>query len=252
MPYRVALCSEFPNDNPSLHEGALFLCSEIGAAASCELALPDGVTNHVIAMAEPMDFGGGGVADGAVELEEDVVIVEVVEDFTFEDDFEDQVSVTSLEEETTVHDTASESRELTTEATHDVFDTFVGVLEQVATASGADARAVECLHALLGQSRLEGIAPDDSITEALVAGALVVRTDRGLVRAPAFTAMVLAWQGILRGESEDFGPCGAASLDEWSANLVARVLGLASKVEGIRRELRRRGVAAFGFVAEAA
>jgi hypothetical protein len=30
------------------------------------------------------------------------------------------------------------------------------------------------------------------------------------------------------------------------------VLGIASRTEGIRRELRRRGVAAFGFLADAA
>jgi hypothetical protein len=252
MPYRVAPCSEFPNDNPSLHEGAIWRCAEIGAGASCEVRLPDGVPSQVIAMAEPMEFGNADVADGAVELEEDVGAVEVVEDFTFEDDLEEQVPTISFEEETREHSTAGESQELTTETTLDVFETFVGVLEEVATASGGDARAVACLHALLGQSRLEGVALDDSVTEALVADALVVRTDRGLVRAPAFTALVLAWRGILRGESEDFAPCGAATLDEWSANLVARVLGLASRAEGIRRELRRRGVAAFGFVAEAA
>jgi hypothetical protein len=93
---------------------------------------------------------------------------------------------------------------------------------------------------------------EESATEALLAGALVEHTDRGLTRAPGFTSLVLAWQGILRGESEDFGPCGAASLDEWAANVVARVLGTSSRTEGIRRELRRRGVAAFGFIADAA
>jgi hypothetical protein len=244
MLYRIALCSEFPNDNPSLHEGAIWRCTEIGASASCEVPLPNEIPSQVIAMAEPIEFGNADVADGAVELEEDVGTVEVAEDFTFEDDFE--------AEETRGHSTAGESQELTTETTLDMFETFVGVLEEVVIASGGDTRAVACLHALLGQSRLEGVAVDDSVTEALVAGALVVRTDRGLVRAPTFTALVLAWQGILRGESEDFGPCGAATLDEWSANLVARVLGLASRAEGIRRELRRRGVAAFGFLAEAA
>jgi hypothetical protein len=61
---------------------------------------------------------------------------------------------------------------------------------------------------------------------------------------------VLAWQGILRGESEDFGALGP--LDEWAADVVARVVGNPARADGIRRELRRRGVAAFGVVADAA
>ena len=58
-----------------------------------------------------------------------------------------------------------------------------------------------------------------------------------------------AWRGILRGESEDYEACGSTTLDEWAASLVARVVGGAPRADGIRRELRRRGVAAFGLVA---
>jgi hypothetical protein len=58
-----------------------------------------------------------------------------------------------------------------------------------------------------------------------------------------------AWRGILRGESEDYDACGAATLDEWAADVVSRVVGGAGRSDGIRRELRRRGVAAFGLVA---
>jgi hypothetical protein len=227
MPYRVAPCAEFPNDNPSLHEGAIWLCAEIGADASCELRAPE---------------------EGVALVE----VVEVVEDLAFDDAFEEQVAVPSDEDRAPEELGGSEGREAEPEQVPDAFETFVGVLADVATDSGADAGTVACLCALLGQSRLEGIVPDERVTEALVAGALVVRTDRGLMRAPGFTSVVVAWKGILRGESEDFEPCGAATLDEWSANLVARVLGLASRSEGIRRALRLRGVAAFGFVANAA
>jgi hypothetical protein len=59
-------------------------------------------------------------------------------------------------------------------------------------------------------------------------------------------------QGVLRGESDDFGACGAAMLDEWCASTLARAMGDASRAEGLRRELRRRGVASFGIVADAA
>ena len=62
---------------------------------------------------------------------------------------------------------------------------------------------------------------------------------------------MVAWQGILRGESEDFSLCGG-TLDEWTANVLARLLGNAGRADGIRRELRRRGIAAFGLVSAAA
>jgi hypothetical protein len=83
-----------------------------------------------------------------------------------------------------------------------------------------------------------------------VAGQVLVRDAGGLARTSAFTSQVLAWQGILRGESEDFGPLGP--LDEWTADVVARVVGNPGRADGIRQELRRRGVAAFGMVTDAA
>lgn len=250
MLYRVSPCAEFPNDNPSLHEGAIWICAEIGADISCELPVSRGARQEDVATDEDVELRETGVAEVEAEPAEEAGVIEVVEDFAFEDAFEEHGPVTSSEEETVEAAMAHDGPETTPGP--DAFEAFAGVLEDVATASGADAPAVACLRALLGQSRLEGIVPEESTTDALVAGALVVRTDRGLVRAPAFTSLVVAWQGILRGESDDFGPCGAPTLDEWSANLVARVLGLASRSEGIRRELRRRGVAAFGFVADAA
>jgi hypothetical protein len=94
--------------------------------------------------------------------------------------------------------------------------------------------------------------------EALLAGKVLVRESRGLARTSGFSRQVLAWQGILRGESEDFGVPGYGALeplgplDEWSADIVARVVGNPARADGIRRELRRRGVAAFGLVADAA
>ena len=57
-----------------------------------------------------------------------------------------------------------------------------------------------------------------------------------------------AWRSILLGTSDDFGACGAAMLDEWAADLVARLLGAPSRATALRRDLRSRGVAAFGLV----
>jgi hypothetical protein len=107
----------------------------------------------------------------------------------------------------------------------DPFACFVGALTEVALSFGADPEGVHRLRALLGQARVDGVVADPG---------------------------ALAWQGILRGESEDFGPCGAATLDEWASSVVARVVAGGGRAEAIRRELRSRGVAAFGFMAAAA
>jgi hypothetical protein len=113
----------------------------------------------------------------------------------------------------------------------DPFAMLVAVLEDVARASGADDAMLATLACLLGRTRLDATAPDTHAT---------------------LRAQALAWQGILRGESEDFGACGTAMLDEWSAALIAGVLGQDARADGLKRELRRRGVAAFGLVEQAA
>jgi hypothetical protein len=56
-----------------------------------------------------------------------------------------------------------------------------------------------------------------------------------------------AWRAILNGESEDFSLC-AVPLDEWASLVLARVLSAPHKAASLRRELRSRGVAAFGLV----
>ncbi len=113
----------------------------------------------------------------------------------------------------------------------DPFAMLVAVLEDVARVAGADDSMLATLACLLGRARLDASAPET----------------HGTLRAQA-----LAWQGILRGESEDFGACGAAMLDEWCAALIAGVLGQNVRADGLKRELRRRGVAAFGLVEQAA
>jgi hypothetical protein len=60
-------------------------------------------------------------------------------------------------------------------------------------------------------------------------------------------AVALAWRAILNGESDDFSLC-AVPLDEWAAGVLARILSAPHKTTQIRRELRVRGVAAFGLV----
>ncbi len=60
------------------------------------------------------------------------------------------------------------------------------------------------------------------------------------------------WRVAINGGEPDFSAC-AQTLDEWSAQVVARLAEAPeAMVEPIRRALRSRGVCAFGLVVEAA
>jgi len=134
----------------------------------------------------------------------------------------------------------------------DPFRNLAGVLDGVARDAGATDALATLLSALLGLERLEAATLPEPSLEALVSGMQLERTPGGAQRTEAFAQTVRAWQSILRGEDGDFSGCGPATLDEWTADLIARVLGNPTLAAQLRRELRRRGVAAFGLVAVAA
>jgi prevent-host-death family protein len=194
--YMQTACSEFPNDNPGLHQGAIWLGAKI-APASCEL--PPRIEHAALApLHEPHEDA----------IDEESEPIEIVDDLAFADgDFG-----------------PSDDEPCETEAAVDPFARLAGVLTDVARTFGADAKAAAQLDVVLGLEASDALVP----------------------------AQTLAWRGILRGESEDFGACGTTTLDEWAADVVARALGSVSRANDIRRELRRRGVAAFGLVADAA
>jgi hypothetical protein len=64
----------------------------------------------------------------------------------------------------------------------------------------------------------------------------------------SFTSVTSAWRAILRGTSDDLAACGTAMLDEWAADVLARLIGELGRTAQLRRELRDRGVAAFGLI----
>jgi hypothetical protein len=110
------------------------------------------------------------------------------------------------------------------EGAADAYSIFVAALTDVALGFGADPVGVDRLRGMLGETRVDGLSAD---------------------------AGTRAWRNIIRGQAEDFSECGARTLDEWAADVVAHVVG-GARTDAIRRELRKRGVAAFGFMAEAA
>jgi hypothetical protein len=214
----VAPCAEFPNDNGALHGGAVWLGCVTGPPSS---DVPPPAPTCAI---EPTPTAPVVVSEPEAALEPECSdAIEVVDELVFDDPPVDD----------------------------DPFATFVRRLTEVAEAAGSPSIAAE-LRALLGAARFDGAGLTALAGEALLAGGIVERTAAGLARTARFTAQLHAWQGILRGESEDFSACGPAMLDEWAADLVARALGSPNRADWLKRELRKRGIVGFGLVEAAA
>jgi hypothetical protein len=134
----------------------------------------------------------------------------------------------------------------------DLFQVFARTLIEVALAAGAPGRVVEMLPGMLGIARLDaGVLEADAI-EALVAADMLARSESGTItRSESFVAAAQAWRATILGEEADFSAC-TSTLDEWSATLVATLANMPQQRETFRRDLRSRGVAAFGLLVEAA
>jgi hypothetical protein len=131
-------------------------------------------------------------------------------------------------------------------APDDPFTVLVCTLADVAIQAGAP-RVAAILPGLLLDGRMpEPIDPDlaDVLRDAGVLDGTGV--------AASFVETASAWRAILRGTSDDFTACGAAMLDEWASDLLARMLCAPASAPMLRKELRMRGVAAFGLVEVAA
>jgi hypothetical protein len=148
-------------------------------------------------------------------------------------DADDETDDIEIVEDLLIEDAVEESPSLPSAPPpqDDPFEALTAVLEDVARGAGASESAMHVLRVLLGRERIAADAPAEH-SSLRAAGA--------------------AWRAILRGESEDFSACGASTLDEWSSKLLAAALGEPARADGLRRELRERGVAAFGLVVEAA
>jgi hypothetical protein len=218
----VSACAEFPNDNPALHRGAIWVLEELGGPVVCEVRavtvkapLPPVEVLLPLAVEPATD-----PTPPVLEADDPADDIEIVDDLDFEDAIDESTPPPHVPE-----------MEKETPAQADVFTTFVAIVEDVARSAGAGEDGMKMLAVLLGRARAGASANEET---------------------QAIRAQALGWQGILRGESEDFGACGGGMLDEWAASLVARVLGNGERADVLKRELRRRGVAAFGLVDQAA
>jgi hypothetical protein len=196
----VAASAEFPNDNPELHDGAIWVCLETCARA---VAVVETRVGPETIDALVLDLHAEPITVVATPADDDDAC-----DHDFDDDDGDGDDIEVVDELEPLDDGAI--------ASEAPFAIFVRTLAEVAVAAGgADAAAL--------------------VTTAL-----------------AEEAIARAWRAILNGESEDFAACGQKPLDEWASELVARLVSAPSRAAQLRRELRARGVAAFGLVLDAA
>lgn len=127
----------------------------------------------------------------------------------------------------------------------DPFTVLVCRLADIAIGAGSpDVAAM--LPALLMDGRLSNDVGADTAAALAEAGIVV----DGAVTA-TFAGQTAAWRAILGGTSDDFDATGGAMLDEWAAELLACLLGARSRGPSLKKDLRARGVAAFGLLAAA-
>jgi hypothetical protein len=279
----VSLAAEFPNDNPALHCGASWVCLEVTGAAVAvreerpRLAAADPAPQAVEALPVTEAIEAAEVIEvAALELELEPVValsptlspvpeariscvvlagttlaIEGVDEAADEGDeivvedlppldetaiIEGAVEVAVAEAVVVVASTALPA------PSDDPFTVLLGGLVDVALGAGSP-HVASVLPPLLLDARLEqGLTAE--VLQALADGKIA----SGAELTPAFVAQRNAWRAILRGTSDDFGACGGAMLDEWAADLVARLLGAPSRATALRRDVRARGIAAFGLV----
>jgi hypothetical protein len=241
-----APCLEFPSDNPELLEGATWTCDEAAGQVICEAETAEEAPAEFAF--ESVERVGGIVEDACFVLDGDdaMDVAGLVEtkgggEGVLEGDDEDESSIEIVEELEEIQ-VADEGP-----ASGDPFHAFLSTLAEVALTAGGEAVA-EDLPALVAAETFDASTLPEAAIEALVDGGLLERTDSGVARGSAFTRAARAWRCVLRGDSDDLSECGSRTLDEWAADLVARLVAAPSKAEQLRRELRKRGVAAFGLV----
>jgi hypothetical protein len=218
--------SEFPNDNPELHDGIVWSCPEPCARPlpTLRLRATEGALPKVLGPAwdAPGETPAASENDGAPEVARAAP----------------KPSVHKVEPSVRIAPAAPEGP----------FERFVATVARVALNRGAT-RAAAAVTALLSSGRLarDGIDPAllDELGRRRILGAASQVT-------PEFAAATSAWRAVLEGTGGDLSGCGSGTLDGWAAELLAAVMNAPRGDAGeLKRELRRSGVAAFGLLAVA-
>ena len=231
--------AEFPNDNPELHDGTLWICLEV-CSAPRPLRVPRPTAYDALiappsaelgAVVPPVPAASVSVGAPVIGLAPPVELASLVPPI--------EASVELVAARPGLAKALPES---------DPFQRFVQAMVDVAKAAGGS-RAAAILPALLERGTTRPDALDPPALDALGRRGLWV----GRQPSPRFVATLAAFRETLRGESADLAICGEYTLDRWAAELLAALLGWSSgRAEELRRPLRRSGVAAFGMLERAA
>lgn len=262
--------SEFPNDNPELHDGLVWACAEPcdRPLPTLRMRAPQGELPKVLgpawheAAAAPVAGSNVGVrseptsepspAPVVVEAELAPEVPSTPEAPTV---LEPEVCALDADDGAGVAPAAPAAEApppLPLAGTPDAagpFFQFVATVARVAMQRGA-MRGAAAVAALLTFGRLATQGLDPALVDGLARRRIIVPASGQTT--PEFAAAVTAWRALLEGASADLSACGNATLDAWASELLAAALN-ASKTETseLRRELRRAGVAAFGLLAVA-
>ena len=266
--------AEFPNDNPALHDGISWVCLDLcgpprpvirpRAARRTEPQEPVAAPEPV-AVAEPdpvadPDPVAATQVDGA-PLTLDMADAGVPSDeaATCEplqlDGIESPLRATSSADPVFEFDADEAAPEATSPArvveepapSPDPFAAYVAALVEVATLAGHSPVAA-ALPMLLEGAAFDASSLPEGARERLIAARILVRSDAALSPSEGFTSIAGAWRSVLRGVTHDLSACGASTLDGWSAELLSAFGVGQGGATDVRRELRRRGVAAFGML----
>jgi hypothetical protein len=129
----------------------------------------------------------------------------------------------------------------------DPFAAYVSAVVEVAEAAG-HTRAAAALPMLLEGADFDPSVLPEEAQARLIAARILVRSEAAVSPSDGFTSMAGAWRSVLRGLTNDLSACGATTLDGWSADLLSAFGVGQGGATDVRRELRRRGVAAFGML----
>jgi len=247
--FRLLGASEFPNDNPLLHDGAIWAC--VHPCGPLETIVDPPTDDALAHAARPGAEDPAPVAEPApspVAEETSTPIADEPapeETETSEDPWVPEPTPEPEGIETCVAPVTTTIRPSAPEG----FGGLVHALVSISMAAG-DMRAAAAMPDLLEEGCIEDGALDPSVEDKLLAAGWIQRREGALSASERLASLVRAWRGVL--DNRDFSECGDATLNEWAAELLAAILAGSHTAQALQHQLRRHGVAAFGLVKIAA
>jgi hypothetical protein len=222
MPPRRS-AAEFPNDNPELHDGLVWVCSDPCAKPLPTLRLRPSERARARLLQPSWAASPEAPPESGYALREEPAYVPETKHVELD---------------------APEPPPPPT-----AFEAFVIAVVRVAMEEGAS-RVASLLPSLLGLTAFEALPEGHPSRESLENQGILAAGSGRL--APSFSRLAAGWWGLLEGASNDLSALGNSTLDGFGAELLAALVpGATGGRERLRRSLRKHGVAAFGMLAAA-